>query len=281
MITIASSGVVQLAGVNGTDYSLFGVLTNAGTLRLVSGNLLLQGSCNGGDGQLVNLPGGLVDFQADVTLHSLCGNETFANAGTVRKSGGTGTSIIGAIFNNTGTLDLHSGTLGINASYSASPASRLQVSLGGLNAGTQFGNEAFTGAAVFAGTLGITLTNGFAPTNGNSFVLATYPSSTGQFSATQFPPLPVQSQWKLSYTANSVLLQVVPSNVFASSSITNGNFQFTFQGQTGSSCLIEVSTNLVNWTQLLTNTPFNGILIYTDSQTGQFQKRFFRATIFP
>jgi hypothetical protein len=119
------------------------------------------------------------------------------------------------------------------------------------------------------------------PTNGQSFTLATYPSSTGQFSSTQFPPLPVELQWKLSYNANSLLLQVGPANVFQSSALTNGNFKFTFQGQTGSSCLIEVSTNLVNWGPLVTNIPFNGSLNYVDLNTPQFSKRFYRATIFP
>ena len=279
--TVATNGVLLLAGINGTDYNLYGVLTNAGTVRLVSGNLQLVGACYGGPGQLVNLPGGLVDFQSDVAMHNTCGSEVFANAGIVRKSGGTNTSAINAIFNNTGTLDLHSGTLEITGAYTTTPTDQLQISLGGLNAGTQFGNEAFTGAATFDGTLGVTLTNSFAPTNGNSFVLATYPSSTGQFSSTQFPPLPVDIRWKLTYGATALLLQVVPSNVFQAGSLTNGNFQLTFQGQMGSSCLIETSTNLFNWKPLLTNTPFNGILQYVDPQTPQFPKRFYRATIFP
>ena len=68
--TVATNGVLLLAGINGTDYNLYGVLTNAGTVRLVSGNLQLVGACYGGPGQLVNLPGGLVDFQSDVALHN-------------------------------------------------------------------------------------------------------------------------------------------------------------------------------------------------------------------
>ena len=136
-------------------------------------------------------------------------------------------------------------------------------------------------SATLGGALSVTLTNGFTPTNGQSFALATYTSSTGQFSATQFPPLPVISKWQLTYNPTSLVLQVVPSTAFQSASLTNGNFVFTFAGQTGSRCLIEVSTNLFNWTPLLTNTPFNGLLRYVDPQTPQFPKRFYRATIFP
>ena len=76
-------------------------------------------------------------------------------------------------------------------------------------------------------------------------------------------------------------MQVVPSTAFQSASLTNGDFQFSFAGPTGSSCLIEASTNLFNWAPLLTNAPFNGLLNYVDPQTPQFPKRFYRATIFP
>ena len=213
---------------------------------------------------------------------------TFVNNGTFRKTTATGSTVFqqelggGSIaFNNNGTVDLRTGSLAINSSYTLSGSPQLKLVLGGLNPGTQFSQETFAGAATLGGSLSVTLTNGFMPTNGQSFALATYSSSSGQLSSTQFPPLPVQSQWKLSYTVNSLLLQVVPSNVFQTTALTNGNFQFTFQGQTGSSCFIEVSTNLFNWAPLLTNTPFNGILNYVDPQTTQFSKRFYRATIFP
>src|ERR1019366_8147642 len=203
----------------------------------------------------------------------------FNNNGTTLFQQELGGGIVA--FNNNGTVDLQTGRLAINGGYVLSGSPQLKLVLGGLNPGTQFSQETFGGAAALGGILSVTLTNGFTPTNGQSFALATYPSSTGQFSSTQFPPLPVQSQWKLSYTANSLLLQVMPSNVFQTASLTNGNFQFTFGGQTGSSCLIEVSTNLFDWKPLLTNAPFNGTLNYVDLQTPQFSKRFYRATIFP
>ena len=89
------------------------------------------------------------------------------------------------------------------------------------------------------------------------------------------------SKWQLTYNPTSLVLQVVPSTAFLSASLTNRNFQFVFAGLTGSKCLIEVSTNLLNWSPLLTNAPFNGLLYYVDPQTPQFPKRFYRATVFP
>ena len=132
------------------------------------------------------------------------------------------------------------------------------------------------------GILSITLANGFSPTNGQSFAIVDYGSHTGQFTSTQFPPLPKELKWQLTYNVNSLLLQVVPANLFQNLSLTNnGNFQFSFIGETGSASLIEASTNLVNWDPLLTNTPFNGSLIFVDPQTTQFPQRFYRVTIFP
>ena len=45
----------------------------------------------------------------------------------------------------------------------------------------------------------------------------------------------------------------------------------------GSSCVIQTSTNLSNWSPLLTNTiPPGGILNYTNSSPGSSSKRFYR-----
>ena len=46
-----------------------------------------------------------------------CGPGIF-NAGTVRKSGGTGTNYINGIFSNTGIVDAQTGTISLNGSYS-------------------------------------------------------------------------------------------------------------------------------------------------------------------
>ena len=61
-LTVATNGLVWVTG-NGT--SIFGTLTNAGTMRLVDAGLTLSG-----DGLLglVNLPGALVDMQSDVGI---------------------------------------------------------------------------------------------------------------------------------------------------------------------------------------------------------------------
>src|SRR6202041_611184 len=121
-LTVAPNGVLMLAGDNGTNYYLYGALTNAGTVQLVSGNLGLDTYLGGLSGQLINLPGALVDIQANVSIDSFAFNGTplIVNSGTVRKSGGTGTSSINPTFDSTGTLDVQTGTVSLDGGYDLS-----------------------------------------------------------------------------------------------------------------------------------------------------------------
>ena len=262
--TLVSAGQGLWAGTGPVSCTYGSIFENDGTFTVQNDSAF---SNNGGGSGYYDLP-------------------AFVNHGTFRKNTTTGTTTYpldngGVAFNNTGTVDLQSGSLAINGNYALAGSPQLKLVLGGIDPGTQFSQETFAGAATLGGMLSVTLTNGFTPTNGQSFTLATYNSSAGQFSATQFPPLPVISKWQLTYNPGSLLLQVVPSAAFQSASLTNGNFQFVFSGQTGSSCLIQVSTNLLNWVPLFTNAPFNGTLNYVDPQTPQVPVRFYRATILP
>jgi hypothetical protein len=281
VLTLQSNLTTACTGAN--DKPLAGrTINNLGTFIWTGSGMLLESA-----GSVFN-NSGLFNIQNDSTFYNYTGGGTaaFNNSGTIRKTSATGTTTISAAnsgvnFNNTGAVDLRSGTLAVNAGYATSLANQLRVSIGGLSANTQFGQETFGDNAIFDGTLVLSLTNGFTPTNGSSFALVNYPSRSGQFATTQFPPLPLASRWQLSYTPNALLALVVPATAFQTVSLTNGHFQFGFAGQTGSRCLIEASTNLANWFPLLTNAPFNGSLNFVDPQTPLFPKRYYRATVFP
>jgi len=107
-LTVAINGLVLVTG--GSPY-VYGTLTNAGTIRLSGSSLTLYGSGLLG---LVNLPGALVDVQSDVNIGSGYSTEVIVNQGTVRKSGGTGTTYIYPTFTNNGTLDVQTGTVSLN-----------------------------------------------------------------------------------------------------------------------------------------------------------------------
>jgi len=59
--------------------------------------------------------------------------------------------------------------------------------------------------------------------------------------------------------------------------ITNGCFGFNVQGQAGQVIVIEVSTNLLDWLPLQTNTLGSGPFYFSDPNTTNFTQRFYRA----
>jgi hypothetical protein len=116
IMTVATNGWLTLTSGNVHDF--YGMLTNAGTVQLLTGNSLwLIGSCQDGVGELVNLPGGLVDIQGDNSINQTCGTELLLNQGVVRKSAGTGTTTISLLFTNSGTVQADSGTMSFTHTY--------------------------------------------------------------------------------------------------------------------------------------------------------------------
>ena len=111
-LSITTSGLVVLAGTNGGTYSMGENFTNSGTLLLQGGNLQIYW-CGANYGGLFNLPGGLINMAADVSILQDCGGPGFVNQGILRKSGGTGTNQIYNPFVTTGTVDAQTGTINI------------------------------------------------------------------------------------------------------------------------------------------------------------------------
>jgi hypothetical protein len=101
----------------------------------------------------------------------------------LKKSAGTGTSSINntVTLNNTGSIDIETGTLNV-PTYSESATSNLYVVIGGTSPGTQFSRLVVSGAATFAGTLNVSLASGYSPNIGDQFAIVTFASKTGSFS---------------------------------------------------------------------------------------------------
>jgi hypothetical protein len=128
---------------------------------------------------LINLPGALVDITADVSIDIYCGNELLLNYGTVRKSGGTGTSTINPIFNNFGLLDVQTGALYFTSSF---------VEAGGgfsvrINSATSWGQMLFANALTLGGPFNVSLSSGYVPTAGSEVQVLSFPSVSGGFTA--------------------------------------------------------------------------------------------------
>jgi hypothetical protein len=107
------------------------------------------------------------------------------NAGTFRKSGGTGTLTMSSafVFGNQGTLQAQIGIIQLPNLYTETPSANLGVSLGGTTPGTQYGQIHFPSAPTFSGKFTVTTRNGFTPSPGNSFYVLSYPSASGNFIA--------------------------------------------------------------------------------------------------
>ncbi len=84
-----------------------------------------------------------------------------------------------------------------------------------------------------------------------------------------------------SVTSSNAVLTVYLSAVPALAGLSfdaNNNFQFTVAGVPGFNYAVQVSTNLIDWIPLTTNiSPFS----FTDTNTGNFQQKFYRSSYTP
>ncbi|HEX3624285.1 MAG TPA: polymorphic toxin-type HINT domain-containing protein [Verrucomicrobiae bacterium] len=137
-LTVGSNGVLNVTG-SGTIY-LQNVLTNEGTVNYSgTGTFYVQNNGSGVLGAIDNMPGAVWDFLNDpggINCYYCGGSEVFNNAGTVEKTGGTGTSNVHLTFNNTGLVVAQTGTIAfseggiMNGSYSASSGAVINFSGG-------------------------------------------------------------------------------------------------------------------------------------------------------
>jgi hypothetical protein len=88
----------------------------------------------------------------------------------------------------------------------------LQIELGGRNAQSEFDRLSVSGDVSLAGTLQISLINGFTPTLGDSFDILDWGTLSGTFSTLQLPALGNNLAWDTSqlYTSGVISVTTVP-----------------------------------------------------------------------
>ena len=165
-------------------------------------------------------------------------------AGAVTLNGSlTGAGVIAANFVNDGTVTPGDspGTLTVNGNYQQGSGGVLNVEIGGTTAGTQYDQLNVSGTATLAGTLNVTLINGFGPGGTEKFAALTAGGGiSGSFNPINLPSIDGQSAFTVQTLAGppqSVELFTAieaPDLAAAGSSITvNGVGPASATGTTG------------------------------------------------
>jgi len=171
-------------------------VTNAGTIKLQAGATSITGS--------YHQTAGLLSVEAG----------SLSSSGTLQIDGGT-LGGFGTITGNVNLLADHlspgtsPGSLSIAGTLNLGPSAAFGVEIGGLTPGTEHDRAVVSDAVTLAGTLNVTLVNGFVPADGATFTIMTFPSATGSFAAIDAPPLPGGRAWRVVYNPTSVVLEVL------------------------------------------------------------------------
>ena len=198
-LAVAQGGVLNIT--NNTTYYIQGSLTNNGTVNWSAGSIYGYGPPSY-NGLIYNA--GLWNEQFDGSLTLASGTPAFINAGTFRKSGGTGISYVYWNFTNRfGILDAQTNTLSLAGNY--------DLTGGTLNFGisslTGYGIIDLSGSpATLTGTLSANFNAGFLPAVNNSWKIINYTTSSGVFSQTNLPPIAV---WQVTSNATSLTIKVL------------------------------------------------------------------------
>jgi hypothetical protein len=156
---------------------------NSGTLKRSAGATLMQFGVPLTNNGQVQIETGTMQF-SDAYVQS-SGTTTVLAGATLQTStlalnsgilGGNGT-VLGAVNNQASVAPGASpGTLTIDGNYVQGPSGSLGIQLGGTTAGTQYDQLVVTGSVTLAGTLNVSVVNGFTPTVGNTFQILTFGS---------------------------------------------------------------------------------------------------------
>ena len=173
-----------------------GTLSNSGSISQ-SGNSDIQ---IGTGSTLANQSGALFDILDDSTFSNGFNGGFITNAGTFRKSGGTGISTIAVPFTNTGTISVNTGKLTLSGQNTLNlpSTSILDFKLSGETPAVDYGLLNIPGTLVAAGTLHVSLNPGFTPAAGDSFDLLDWGTLNGKFSSVQLPNLTAPMGWDTS-----------------------------------------------------------------------------------
>jgi len=149
---------------NGYTFTAPGAFSNAGAVTVGSGGTFTVGTSD------------YTQLQGTTTVDgTLSAANVNLNGGTLNGTGTIEANVIDAATVSPGDQP---GTLTIQGNYTQTAAGALDIAIDGTS---QYGQLAITGAATLAGTLNVSLENGFMPSNGNSFQVLVFKQLSGTF----------------------------------------------------------------------------------------------------
>lgn len=168
---IASGGVMDMEGSGECRINWDGVINNAGTVNFAKSSVAFVMYYNG---TFNNLEGGVFEATTNESIYfrqDLSNNNTpvFNNAGTFRKKTGTGTTTVYKMnFNNTGTVDVQSGTLKFTSYVDGTHTGTFTVASGANILTDSYSDHDFNEGSVINGAGTFEITNGQIAVNGTT-----------------------------------------------------------------------------------------------------------------
>jgi hypothetical protein len=209
--TVIASSTIALTidPATAEDFTNEGTLqaTGTGGLSLAAGPFTTSGNVTAAVGSSISRTGDYTQTAGSTTVDG-----TLSATGIVDIQGGVlaGSGTVLDDVDNAGSVQpgTSAGVLTIDADYTQDSAGQLAIEIGGLVVGTDYDQLAVTGNAVLDGTLKLDVTGGFPLTVGDTFVVMTYASHTGTFSAIDAPCMPAGEILQVSELDTSVVVRV-------------------------------------------------------------------------
>lgn len=195
--------------------TLSGNNTFGGSLSVEGGQVVLDGvaaAINGASSIVISNAASFVLQNGTVAVQTV----DRSSGGAFQFNGGTlkAVTVLGNLVNNGGTFAPGNSPAAskVVGNY-VQNSGKLQVEIGGADAGSQYDTLQVTGQAGLADTLQVQFLNSYAPTAGRAFqILTAKQGVSGTFSTTLLPSLSAGLFWNVMYGPNSVILAVAPTN---------------------------------------------------------------------
>ncbi len=212
--TLLTAGTINVSGE--TFYGYYGTFAASGTHRVVFNGTSTQTVSFSGPGPAGNNahfqdvtfanPAGVI-FGANVQIN---GNVLNAAGSLLNNSNHYTLTVVG-LFTNAGVISpgLSPARLTISGPFTQETTGAINIEISGTTPASQYDQLVINGNANLAGSLNVSLIDGFVPTVGNSFNLISYTSHLGTFDTVNLPNLAHPMGWTFTTGPSAVGLEVI------------------------------------------------------------------------